>query len=90
MVMTAALVSALIGLLLTAGTPWAIPVVALFALFAVFGAKVMLNVRAGRRRARFADQLDESTGAPRGRAQSRPQPAACLGRGFPRDGSTNG
>lgn len=62
MVTSAGLVLALCGLLLTVGTLWMIPVMILFAAFAPLGAKVLLSLRAGLRRAKFADQLDESLG----------------------------
>ncbi|WP_104197830.1 type II secretion system F family protein [Cryobacterium sp. M15] len=60
MVISAATVSALLGLLLSEGTIWVLPIMTLFAALAVVGAKVWLRLRTGRRRAKFADQLDES------------------------------
>jgi len=62
MVMSAALVLALIGLLFATGTLWSIPSMIGFAALAPLGAKLLLKVRAGRRRAKFASQLDESLG----------------------------
>jgi Flp pilus assembly protein TadB len=62
MVTSAALVLALAGLLLTAGTVWTVPAMVVFAACAPLGAKALLSMRASRRRARFADQLDESLG----------------------------
>jgi tight adherence protein B len=62
MVISAASVSALLGLLLSEGTIWVLPIMILFAALAVVGAKVWLRLRTGRRRAKFADQLDESLG----------------------------
>ncbi|WP_104081787.1 type II secretion system F family protein [Cryobacterium sp. Y11] len=62
MVISASLVSALIGLLLGVGTGWAMPLMILFAALAVIGAKIWLQQRTARRRAKFADQLDESLG----------------------------
>jgi Flp pilus assembly protein TadB len=60
MVTSSALVLALVGMLLSAGSLWVIPVMVLFAGLAPLGAAVLLHVRTGRRRARFAEQLDES------------------------------
>jgi len=60
MVTSAATVSALVGLLLGDGTLWVIPLMIVFAALAVVGAKVWLRLRTGQRRAKFADQLDES------------------------------
>ena len=60
MVISAATVSALVGLLLGDGTLWVIPLMIVFAALAVVGAKVWLRLRTGQRRAKFADQLDES------------------------------
>ncbi|MHA6668496.1 type II secretion system F family protein [Homoserinimonas sp. A447] len=62
MVIAAALVLALAGLLLGGGSPWTIPLMIAFALLAPLGARILLNVRTSRRRAKFADQLDESLG----------------------------
>jgi tight adherence protein B len=62
MVFSAASVLALLGLLLTRGTIFVIPVMVLFIALAPLGAKIMLHVRIGRRRAKFADQLDETLG----------------------------
>ena len=62
MVIAAALVLALAGLLLSGGTPWTIPLMIVFALLAPLGARILLSVRTNRRRAKFADQLDESLG----------------------------
>ena len=62
MVIAAALVLALAGLLLSGGKPWTIPLMIGFALLAPLGARILLSVRTNRRRARFADQLDESLG----------------------------
>lgn len=62
MVISATTVAALLGLLLGDGTVWMVPLMILFAAFAVVGAKVWLRLRTGHRRAKFADQLDESLG----------------------------
>jgi Flp pilus assembly protein TadB len=62
MVISAALVLALLGLLIAVGTSWSIPLMLGFAALAPLGAKLLLKVRAGRRRAKFASQLDESLG----------------------------
>lgn len=62
MVIAAASVLALAGLLLGGGTPWTIPLMIVFALLAPLGAKILLGARTSRRRAKFADQLDESLG----------------------------
>ncbi|SDN16751.1 tight adherence protein B [Cryobacterium flavum] len=62
MVISAAAVAALLGLLLGDGTVWMVPLMILFAALAVVGAKVWLRLRTGHRRAKFADQLDESLG----------------------------
>lgn len=48
------------GALLGAETLWAIPLAVLFAVLAPVGAKVLLSVLTARRRARFADQLDDT------------------------------
>ncbi|MDQ1577305.1 MAG: tight adherence protein [Microbacteriaceae bacterium] len=60
MVVCAAVVFGGSGLLLGNGTIWAIPLMLVFGALAPVGAKVLLALRAGRRRARFADQLDDS------------------------------
>ncbi len=62
MVISAALVLALAGLTVSVGTIWAVPVMAVFAALAPLGAKLLLKLRASRRRVKFADQLDESLG----------------------------
>ena len=66
MVISAASVSALLGLLVSEGTIWVLPIMILFAALAMVGAKVWLRLRlrlrTGRRRAKLADQLDESLG----------------------------
>ena len=62
MVISASLVLAMIGLLISLGTVWTVPVMVVTAALSPIGAKIVLNVRAGRRRAKFADQLDESLG----------------------------
>jgi len=62
MVISVALVLALAGLVLSRGTVWVLLVMAFCAALAPLGAKVLLGLRAGRRRAKFADQLDESLG----------------------------
>ncbi|WP_394554305.1 type II secretion system F family protein [Agromyces sp. MMS24-JH15] len=60
LVLSAAVVSAALGTLvgMLAGVPWLFAV--LFAILAVVGAKVVLNIRVSRRRARFADQIDDT------------------------------
>jgi Flp pilus assembly protein TadB len=60
MVASAGLVLALFGSLLTLGTLWMIPAMLLGAGLSLLGAKILLNVRAAKRRAKFGDQLDES------------------------------
>jgi Flp pilus assembly protein TadB len=60
MVISAALVLALGGLLIAPGTLWSIPLMMGFAALAPLGAKLLLKVRTARRRAKFASQLDES------------------------------
>ncbi|TFD19259.1 type II secretion system F family protein [Cryobacterium sp. TMS1-13-1] len=62
MVITAAIVLALVGLLLGSGTAWTLPIMLICMAFAPLGAGVLLNARTSRRRAKFADQLDESLG----------------------------
>lgn len=62
MVISAATVAALLGLVLGDGTVWIVPLMILFAALAVVGAKVWLRLRTEHRRAKFADQLDESLG----------------------------
>jgi Flp pilus assembly protein TadB len=62
MVISAALVLALAGLIVSVGTVWMLLVMAAFAALAPLGAKILLSLRASRRRAKFADQLDESLG----------------------------
>jgi Flp pilus assembly protein TadB len=53
-------VLALVGVLLGFGSLWAIPLAILFAALGPLVAKVVLAVRAARRRARFAEQLDDT------------------------------
>jgi Flp pilus assembly protein TadB len=60
MVISAALVLALGGLLIAPGSLWSIPLMVGFAALAPLGAKLLLKIRTGRRRAKFASQLDES------------------------------
>ncbi|TFB62340.1 type II secretion system protein F [Cryobacterium sp. TMT1-62] len=60
MVLSTSTVLALTGLLLGNGTFWAIPLLATFAALGPIGAKAFLHVRAGQRRAKFAEQLDET------------------------------
>ncbi|HSP75131.1 MAG TPA: type II secretion system F family protein [Cryobacterium sp.] len=60
MVLSASTVLGLVGLLLGNGTLWAIPLLVIFAALGPIGAKVLLSVRAGQRRAKFAEQLDET------------------------------
>lgn len=60
MVIAAGLVLMIVGLLLTLGTLWMLPVGILFAGLAPAGAAVLLSVKAAKRRAKFGDQLDES------------------------------
>ncbi|MFO7690797.1 MAG: type II secretion system F family protein [Cryobacterium sp.] len=62
MVLSASTVLAMTGLLLAGGTLWSIPLMLTFAALAPIGAKVLLGIRAGRRRAKFAEQLDEALG----------------------------
>lgn len=60
MVVCTAIVLAAFGLLIGNGTPWAIPLMVTFAALAPIGAKLLLGVRAGKRRAAFAEQLDDA------------------------------
>ncbi|MET0714075.1 MAG: type II secretion system F family protein [Mycetocola sp.] len=60
MVACAGLVLAVFGSLLTLGTLWMIPAILLGLGLSPLGAKVLLSVRAAKRRAKFGDQLDES------------------------------
>lgn len=60
MVACAGLVLAVIGSVLTLGTLWMIPAVLLGLGLSPLGAKILLNIRAAKRRAKFGDQLDES------------------------------
>jgi len=53
-------VAALLGVLLGFGTIWSLVLALFFAVLAPVGAKVILRVRTGLRRARFADQLDDT------------------------------
>ncbi|TFB94994.1 type II secretion system F family protein [Cryobacterium sp. HLT2-28] len=62
MVFSAATVLALVGLLLGAGTGWTVPLMVAGVACAPIGALVVLRIRTARRRAKFADQLDESLG----------------------------
>jgi Flp pilus assembly protein TadB len=58
-VCTAAVLGAA-GIFLGNGTVWAIPLMVVFAALSPIGAKILLSVRTNQRRARFADQLDDS------------------------------
>ena len=60
MVVCTAAVLGAAGIFLGNGTVWAIPLMVVFAALAPIGAKILLSVRANQRRARFADQLDDS------------------------------
>ncbi|TFC15184.1 type II secretion system protein F [Cryobacterium algoritolerans] len=62
MVITAAAVMALLGMLLGTSTAWMLPLMVVGVACAPIGARILLGIRAGRRRAKFADQLDESLG----------------------------
>lgn len=62
LVVSAALVLALLGLVLGSGGPFGVPLMVAFAALSPLGAKILISVRASGRRARFADQLDESLG----------------------------
>lgn len=62
LVITSAIVLALIGLLAGAATVWSLPLMIIFMAFAPVGAKILLSVLTSRRRAQFADQLDEALG----------------------------
>lgn len=55
-----ATVLALLGVLLGLGTIWSIPLAIVFALLAPLAAKLVLAVRTGARRAKFAQQLDDT------------------------------
>lgn len=59
---SAAVALATVGLSFGFGQPWLIPLVIVLVALAPIGAKITLSVRASRRRAKFADQLDESLG----------------------------
>ncbi len=61
-VVTAAAALALAGTLLARQSIWMIPLALAFAALAPLGAKVILRVRTARRRAKFAEQLDETLG----------------------------
>ncbi|MFC6356672.1 type II secretion system F family protein [Luethyella okanaganae] len=56
----AAIVLAAFGLALAGGTIWTIPLMLLFAALAPLGARILLSVWTRRRRAKFADQLEDS------------------------------
>ncbi|MEO6200288.1 MAG: type II secretion system F family protein [Cryobacterium sp.] len=60
MVVCATAVLGSIGLLVASGTSVAIPLMATFAALGPIGAKIVLVLRTARRRASFADQLDDS------------------------------
>lgn len=62
MVVSAAIVLALLGLVLGSEGPFGVPLMVTFAALSPIGAKILIGVRTGRRRARFADQLDEALG----------------------------
>ncbi|TFD55302.1 type II secretion system protein F [Cryobacterium frigoriphilum] len=62
LVIAAAVVLAVLGFAAGLGTPWAIALMIVGAVSAPLGAKLLLSVRASRRRSKFADQLDESLG----------------------------
>ncbi|RZU66663.1 tight adherence protein B [Microterricola gilva] len=60
MVICTSVVFAALGVLLGSGTPWLIPLLLTFAVLPLLGAKLLLGVRAGRRRTAFAEQLDDA------------------------------
>jgi len=60
LVLCASAVLAALGALLGGLTFWSIPVAIVFAALAPLGARIVLSVRTSRRRATFADQLDDS------------------------------
>lgn len=60
MVACAAAVLAALGFLLGSFSVWTLPLMITFATAAPFGAKALLAVRANKRRARFAEQLDDA------------------------------
>lgn len=62
MVISAAIVLALLGLVLGSDGPFAVPLMVALAALSPIGAKILVGVRTARRRAKFADQLDESLG----------------------------
>jgi tight adherence protein B len=62
LVVCSAVVLAALGALLSGMTIWSILVAVVFAALAPIGARVLLSFRTSRRRAAFADQLDDSLG----------------------------
>jgi len=62
MVVTAAAALGVVGLVLARPSAWMVPLAAGLALLAPLGAKIILRLRTARRRAKFADQLDETLG----------------------------
>jgi len=60
MVVSATTVLALVGLLLGHGGLWGLLLMAVFAALGPVGAKILIGMRTSRRRATFAEQLDES------------------------------
>lgn len=60
MVVCAGAVLAALGFLVAGFSLWTIPVIIFFSAMAPAGAKILLAVRSSRRRARFADQLDDA------------------------------
>jgi Flp pilus assembly protein TadB len=62
MVLSAATVLALVGVLVGNGTVWALILALVGAALAPLGARLLLKIRADRRRAAFANQLDETLG----------------------------
>ncbi|MGN6744439.1 MAG: type II secretion system F family protein [Amnibacterium sp.] len=62
LVVCAAAVLAALGVLLGGLTLWSIPAALVLAALAPLGARIVLSVRTSRRRAAFADQLDDTLG----------------------------
>lgn len=60
MVISATTVLALVGMLLGHGTIWTLPLMLFFAALGPVGAKGLVSIKTGARRAKFAEQLDET------------------------------
>lgn len=62
LVICSSVVAAVLGVLLGGLRFWSIPIGGVLALLTVIGARVLLRIRTDRRRAAFAEQLDDSLG----------------------------